>query len=154
MNLTQLKQRPGIAENAKLDKLHFQFEKLLAELQKRTLPDGIATSINKDIEALNAISGTGPDLKKMLKTKQTAILKQLEKELKVVPKNYYRNLWLALGMSAFGIPLGVAFGVSMKNMGYLGIGLPIGMGIGIAVGASMDKKALQEGRQLDVEIRY
>lgn len=31
--------------------------------------------------------------------------------------------------------------------------IPLGMAIGIAIGAGMDKKALEEGRQLDIEIR-
>ena len=31
--------------------------------------------------------------------------------------------------------------------------MPLGMAIGIAIGAGMDKKALEEGRQLDIEIR-
>ena len=57
-------------------------------------------------------------------------------------------------MSAFGIPIGVAFGSSVGNMGLLAIGMPIGMGIGIAVGAHMDKKAADQGRQLDLEIKY
>jgi hypothetical protein len=74
--------------------------------------------------------------------------------MKLVPKDYYRSLWMTLGMSAFGIPMGVVFGISMGSMAYLGIGLPIGLVIGIAVGTAMDKKALEEGRQLDVEIKY
>lgn len=53
------------------------------------------------------------------------ILKLIEKELKLVPKNSYRNRWMAIGMSAFGVP----------------------------IGAGMDKKAFEEGRQLDMEIR-
>jgi hypothetical protein len=57
-------------------------------------------------------------------------------------------------MSAIGLPLGVAFGVSVGNLGLLGLGLPIGMAIGIAIGTAMDKKALQEGRQLNVEIKH
>ncbi len=57
-------------------------------------------------------------------------------------------------MAAFGIPLGVAFGISIGNMGLLGIGLPIGMVIGMAVGSVMDKKAVESGRQLDLEIKY
>ena len=69
-------------------------------------------------------------------------------------KNHYRNTWLALGMAAFGIPLGVAFGTSSGNMGLIGIGLPIGMVIGMAVGSGMDKKAVESGRQLDLEIKY
>ena len=58
---------------------------------------------------------------------------------------------MALGMAAFGVPLGVAFGTSLDDMSFLAIGLPIGMVIGLAVGSGMDKKALEEGRQLDVE---
>ena len=61
---------------------------------------------------------------------------------------------MVVGMSAFGLPIGVAIGLSIGNIGLLGIGLPIGMGIGIIVGRLMDKKALAEGRQLDVEIKY
>lgn len=57
-------------------------------------------------------------------------------------------------MAAFGVPLGVALGLILDNMGLIGIGLPIGMLIGLAVGAHMDKKALDEGRQIDFEIKY
>jgi hypothetical protein len=60
---------------------------------------------------------------------------------------------MAIGMSAFGIPLGVAFGASLGNMGLLGIGIPIGMVFGMAIGSGMDKKAIQEGRQLDLEMK-
>ena len=76
-----------------------------------------------------------------------------EKELKIVPKNYYRNLWMVLGMSAFGLPLGVAFGLSLGNIGLLAIGLPIGMAIGTLVGSKLDKKALESGKQLDIELK-
>jgi len=34
------------------------------------------------------------------------------------------------------------------------IGLAIGMAIGMAIGTGMDKKALEEGRQIDLEIKY
>ncbi|WP_396169361.1 hypothetical protein [Flavobacterium sp.] len=56
--------------------------------------------------------------------------------------------------SDFGIPLGVAFGLGMKNMGLLSIGLPIGMGVGAGFGSYLDIKALNDGRQLNVEIKY
>ena len=62
-------------------------------------------------------------------------------------------MWLAIGMSAFGLPIGVAFGLSIGNIGLMAIGLPIGMAIGAAVGTGMDKKALEAGRQLDIEIK-
>ena len=35
----------------------------------------------------------------------------------------------------------------------LAIGIGIGMAIGVGVGSSMDKKAFNEGRQLDFEVK-
>ena len=154
MKIKELNQKPGIDKNVKLKETYLQFEKLLIELRKKELPDGLVGSINNDIEDLNSTSSAGDELRKIVKKKQTRITRLLEKELKLVPKNYYRNLWLALGMTAFGLPLGVAFGVALGNMAFLGIGLPIGLGIGIAVGTGMDKKAFEEGRQIDLEIKY
>lgn len=61
---------------------------------------------------------------------------------------------MVLGMSTFGVPMGIGFGLIMKNMGLLGIGLPIGMGVGMGVGNYLDKKALDQGRQLNVDLKY
>lgn len=154
MTLIELKERQNIADNIILSRIYTQLGELLKELKNKKLPHTIIESVNLDIEELNSASLTDKELKKLVKQKQTRIVKLVEKELKIVPKNHYRNLWLAVGMSAFGLPIGVAFGLSMENMGLLGIGLPIGMAIGIALGSKMDKKASQEGRQLDLEIKY
>lgn len=137
-------------QNKKLVKAHTQFGKLLNELEKKELTDQIAHSVNSEIDELNSTSND--NFRKKLRKSQTKILRLVEKELKIVPKNYYRNLWMGLGMAAFGVPLGVAFGASMGNMAFLGIGLPIGLAIGTAVGMSMDKKAMEEKRQLDIEV--
>ncbi len=141
-------------EDLKLNEIYAQFKKLLIELENRELPEEIVVSINKDIDEINSITNSGNDLRKQIKQKLQRIIKLLEKDLKLVPRNYYRNMWMALGMAVFGIPMGVAFGTSLGSMAYLGIGLPIGLAIGIGVGDGMDKKALNEGRQLDIEIKY
>jgi hypothetical protein len=154
MKIKELNSIPGIDGNFKLKDMYIQFEKLLIELRKRELPDEFVLSINNDIEDLNSISSSVDELRNMVRKKQSKIIKLLEKELKLVTRNYYRNLWLAIGMAAFGIPIGVAFGASLGNMAFLGIGLPIGLAIGIAVGKGMDKKAFEEGRQIDMEIKY
>ena len=117
------------------------------------MPDKTVEIINKHIEDLNSSLISGNGFKRQLIKKQTQIVKLLEKEHKLVSKNYYRNLWMILGMSAIGLPIGVAFGVSIGNMGLLVIGLPIGMVIGLALGSGMDKKALKEGRQLNIELK-
>ena len=153
MTINELIQKPENDSNIKLKEGYLQFEKLLIELRKRDLPDSFVVSINKDIEELNSTSSSGDPLRKIVKDKQSRIIKVLEKDLKLVPQNYYRNIWLAVGMTAFGLPLGVAIGLSLKNMAFIGIGLPIGLPIGILVGTRMDKKAFKEGRQLDLEIK-
>lgn len=152
MEIKELKKRSGIDQSKKLMRDQAQFDRLLTVLRTKDLPDEIVVSINNGIDRVNAVSGSGKQWRKQLRKTQSGILKLIEKELKLVPKNHYRNTWLAVGMAAFGVPLGVAFGTSLGNMGYIGIGLPIGMAIGISVGAGMDKKALAEGRQLDLEI--
>jgi len=53
-------------------------------------------------------------------------------------------LWMVLGISVFGMPLGVVYGSVVGNMGLLGLGLPIGMCIGMALGAILDKKQKKE----------
>jgi len=128
------------------------FNQLLEELRKKELPDELISSLNQGIDELNTFSDRGKALRKEIHRQQSVILARLEKELKIVPKKHYQNTWMALGISTFGIPLGVALGISLDNMAFIGIGLPIGLTIGLAIGAGMDKKALEEGRQLDIEI--
>lgn len=152
MKLKTLSQRPDIKSNDKLDRAYTQFGQLIQELADKKLPDEVLITINKDIEEINSSVETGKDLGDKIKKKQSRILKLLERELKLVPRNHYRNTWLVIGMAAFGIPLGVAFGTTLGNMGFLGIGIPIGLAIGIAVGTGMDKEAIKQGRQLDLEL--
>lgn len=126
----------------------------LEELDKKELPESLIEKLNKDIEEINTVEYPERELTKKIRRKQMNMVRLVEKELKIVPKNYYRNLWMILGMSIFGLPIGMAFSSAINNMGMLGIGLPVGMAMGVAMGMAMDKKALREGRQLDIEIKY
>jgi len=153
MSIIDLKERTDIISDFKLNAYYLQFNKLLSELRKKELSPATVNFINDHVAIVNASAFIGNDLIKLVKKEQTLILKQVEKAHKIAPKNYYRNLWMLLGFTAFGLPIGVSFGLSIGNIGLMGVGLPIGMAIGAAVGASMDKKALNEGRQLDIEIK-
>lgn len=153
MNIKELKNREDFSNDDKLNRIYSKFAELLNELKKKELSQDVYKLINESVDILNLSTFNVAELTKLLKQKQTAILKQVEKEHKIVPKNYYRTLWMVLGMCVFGLPIGVAFGLSIGNIGLLAIGLPIGMGIGIAVGMLMDKKAMNEGRQLNIEIK-
>jgi hypothetical protein len=154
MNIIELKDKQAISGDSKLSSIYSQFGKLLGELKNKDLPQNIIGSVNDHVESINASSLTGNELRKLVKQKQTAILKQVEKEGKIVPQNHYRNLWMLLGMTGFGLPIGMGIGLSIGNMGLLGLGLPIGMAIGLAIGSAMDKKALNEGRQLNITIKH
>ena len=127
--------------------------RLIQLLNDKKLPIEIVEKINANIEELNSSQVMGNALSDLIKKKQNTIIKLTEKELKIVPKNYYKNLWTVLGMSIFGLPLGVSIGLSLGNIGLLAIGLPIGMVIGMLVGARLDKKALESGKQLDIELK-
>jgi hypothetical protein len=153
MQIDELKPVQELEDRIKLKEVYLQFEKLLTDLRTRELSGGVLNAINKEIQFLNAMEFSSDKQWKVIKKVQFRIIKLLEKELKIVPKNYYVNQWVGIGMTGFGIPLGVAFGISLKNMAYLGLGIPIGIGIGSAIGSALDKKALKEGRQLDLVMK-
>lgn len=154
MEINELKKRDGIDSNKKLTELYVQFGKLLSELRKRDLPDKVVQSINTNIDLINPALETAEQWRKQLRKTQSDILRLIEKELKLVTKNHYRNIWMALGIAAFGVPLGVVFGASLGNMAFMGIGIAMGIPVGLVIGTGLDKKAAEEGRQLDVEINH
>lgn len=153
MDLKAIK-KPAAPASSRQQKLFEQFENLLSELSKKDIPEDILILLNKHIEELNAEVDTSRKPYRAIKKKQSIIIKSVEKSLKIVPKHFYRTTWMAIGMAAFGIPMGAAFGASMGNMSLLAMGIPIGMAVGMTVGAGMDKKAFNEGRQMDIEIKY
>ncbi len=153
MEIIKLIERLDSKENSKLHKRYVQFGTLLKELKNKRLSNEIIDFINIEVKELNAIPTSEKRLKFKIIRKQSKIIRHIEKELKIVPKSYYRNAWLGIGMAVFGIPLGVAFGTSLDNIGLIGIGMPLGMVIGVVIGTKMDKKALKEGRQLDFEVK-
>ncbi len=150
MEIKQLKNRTHFS-NSRAENLYRNLNSLLNELRLQKLSSPVISFINEQIELINT-SHEERAFRKQLRIGQHKILKKVEKEHKIVPKNYYRNLWMILGMSTFGIPMGAAFGASIGNMGLLGIGLPIGMAIGIAVGMTKDNKAAKDGKQLNFDL--
>lgn len=153
MEIIKLYLQPELLTDTKTKALYDQLQQLVNELGKKKISAQTIEKINRETALINSTTLRDKDLYNMLKQKQNDLIKLLEKEHKIVPKNYYRNLWMAVGMGAFGLPIGVAFGLLMHNIALLSIGLPIGLGVGVLVGSSLDKKAEAEGRQLDVEIK-
>lgn len=153
MEITNLNSTKDLSDAIKHHAVYIQFEELIKELNTKNLPDRSVIFINKNIKEINSSLFTGKLLLKPIVKKQNKILKFLQKEHYIVSHHYYRNLWMVLGMSVFGVPLGILFGFGLENYGLLGIGLPIGLIIGMVVGVQMDKKAKRENRQLHYEIK-
>lgn len=149
MPISPIQPRPVFDSNPKVAKSAINLSNLITAIEKKKIPDPQTRAINEIIAGANDFKGPDQELKKAIDSARSAILKLLEKDLKIVPPAYYQTLWMSVGMAAIGLPLGVAFGAAIGNMAFLGIGLPIGMSIGLALGAGMDSKAKNEGRQLD-----
>ncbi len=141
MEIKELRDRPELKKS--LAKSYSQFNILLTELRKRELTEAIVDPINLQIERINSILESEKELKTQIRKSKSIILKLIYKDLKLVTKNHYRTTWLVLGMSVFGIPIGVA-------LGNIALWMPLGMMIGMAVGTGMDAKALKENRQLNI----
>ncbi|MGF1554981.1 hypothetical protein [Paucihalobacter sp.] len=142
--------RPNLPTGSKTQQMFLKFERLIQELNKKNIPDSVAQSINTYVQAMNNIPDGDKNLQKQVVRYHRKTLQMVAKELKLVSKNYYRNLWMSLGIAAFGIPLGMGIGVALGDIGLFGIGLPLGVALGIIVGVSMDNKAKKEGKQLNV----
>jgi len=153
MDIIALKPRPQMGESPKLQAHFDHLNQILSAIRVKDIPSEVSDIINIEIDRLNTYSGEAKAIKKQIRIAKSNIFTLLEKELKLVPKNFYRNKWLALGMVAFGIPIGLVFGTTM-NMAFIGIGIPIGLAIGVAIGTDYDRKAKEEGNQLDLEVEF
>ena len=137
-------------ENTRLQKAHQQMTGLIAALNKREVPQDIVNEVDITIANLNAFTGDEKQFARELNQAYQRILKLVQEKLNWVPKDFYRNQWMALGLSVFGVPMGVALGYALDNMAFMAAFFPLGMIMGMGVGSSMDKKAAEEGRVLDV----
>ena len=150
MNIEKLEIKNRIELNTKLTKAYHKMQGLIEALSKKEIPSEVLSSINADIKSLNSFSGTEKELTKILRKTYAKILAFVEKELKFVAKQHY----LSLGM-VFGMLAGSVFSSIFDSFGFTGMGISIGMLIGIIVGTNLDKKAEEDGKQLELEsVKY
>jgi len=154
MMINYCQEQPNIESNSKLTKAYAKIKNLIDELNKKTLEQDAANKINAEIDKLNQLEGTDKERAKLINKSYNGLIKSIQKELGLVYVNYYRNLWMSIGMGGFGIPFGAAFFAATQNAAFIGIGIPIGLSIGIAIGMAKDKQAKEENRQLDLKDLY
>ena len=142
---------PSDSAPKRLVKCHNKLQLLLNAIAEKEIgPDSIS-NINQEIEQVNAAASVDEKAhKKAHNRAYNRISKLVQKEYGYVPKGYNLALWMSIGMSVFGIPMGMGIGLAVDNMGLLGIGIGSGMAIGMAIGAGLDEKAKKEGKQLNV----
>lgn len=140
--------------NKKTIALYQQLQDLMMALDEEMLTAETIELIDQQIIGLNAIDETEKNFQQSIRNTERNIIKLLEKRHRLVPRNHYRKLWMILGMSSFGIPVGMIFGLSIKNLSLIGMGIPIGMVLGIGIGKRMDEQAFKEGRQLNFESKH
>ncbi|TPE42726.1 hypothetical protein [Pontibacter mangrovi] len=127
-----------------------RLQQLIDALNTKDIPEETAKRITRLVEGLNEPDGAAGNFATTVEQTTGAILKLVEKELKLVPQKHYLKQWMPIGIG-LGLPFGAAYASLLDNMGLFGIGIPIGMGIGIAIGTHLDNKAATEGRQLEME---
>lgn len=150
MSLKPLKDLSPFESDKRIKIRAEKFMELWEELNEMDLPREVSSFINREVDHLNDLEDQG-DVFKALGRSQASILKRIKDEMGLVPANYYRNMWLGLGMAVFGVPLGVVMGLTLQNMAFIGVGIPIGLVLGIGIGVASDNKAREEGRQLRFE---
>ncbi|WP_320018676.1 hypothetical protein [Labilibaculum manganireducens] len=143
MTIQKIEERANNEQNIKLTKAYHKLQVLIDELNKREIPENIQNAVNTDIAAINSFSETDQKLVRLLRKVHYKTLRLIEKELNLVTKNHYKSLYMAIGVA-----LGVAFSASFDNNG---MGMILGLAIGILVGIYFDKKAEQNGNQLNLE---
>ena len=121
------------------------FNKLIDALNDRSLDQKSFDRINEHINVIenNVNFNT-------IKKEESKILDYVKEKYGYVAKNHYMSLWIALGMSAIGVPIGVAIGLALDQLGFMGIGIGGGLAIGVAIGSAKDKKAKEQGKQLPI----
>lgn len=155
LNLTimPLQPRYSLEYRAGLYRRFRQLQRLLEELRGRPLSDPTIMLINQEIELLNTMPESGLAWSRQLKRTRRNILRIISRRMQLVPRYYYRNTWLGLGMAAFGLPLGLLLASSFDSMHFMALGLSLGTIVGYGLGVHLDQQAWEHGRQLDFELR-
>lgn len=151
MKIIELNNKQNNNQSKKVVKRYSQLERLIIGLKEREITDEIVLAINDEINIINECKETEKDFLCKVKKTKSNILKLIEKELKLVPKSHYQNLWMVYGMIA-----GLIISLILKQFGFentwnsVGMMLPMGMLFGIVAGKNRDEKAQKNGLQLNI----
>jgi len=136
--------------DSKMKKAASRYARMLNALRLKEVNAEVRDKINSFTSDLNE-QATVPSVSRKINRSYAKALSILEKQHGYIPPKTHFVRWMAIGMAAFGTPLGVIMGLILDNMAFLGVFIGVGLAIGLSVGLSLDKKAESEGKVLDVE---
>ena len=140
-----------LASDKKYNRSLSKLSSLIEAINQKNVPQSFSDLSNQKILELDRLTGPVRKHRKALDQTYQDLMTRARKELNLVTKNYYQNLWMALGLSVFGVPMGIGLSFALRgDISLMGAFLAMGLPIGLAIGAGMDKKAAKEGRQLDI----
>lgn len=151
MKLNGVKHRPVFDSSCNLATAFQKVQTLVESLNRYQLPQDVTEEINKEIIAIESLQGTEKEMVHRLNKTERKILHLVKSKLKLVPEKYYTHMWLPLGMTVFGLPLGTLVFLLTGNAAFIGIGLPLGMGIGIFLGMALDRRAGKQNKVLKAD---
>lgn len=152
MKIICLPENRCVDGNPKVQKRINKLLFIIEALNQKQLPVETVRMLNDTISTLLDIDPRERGYSRAMYKVLVKVLEIVREKHQIVTKNYYRNYWMPIGMSVFGLPIGVAIGIAVDNMGYMGAMLPIGLVLGMAYGGQLDKKAIEENRVIDIEV--
>lgn len=146
--ISDLEKKAEETDDVKLEKSLMDTAKLLAAIEKKGVPVEDLESHLSTLKNHLALE----DLKRVyIQRVYSQIVQLVQKKHGYVRPKHYQTQWMILGISLFGVPIGLIFSlVVLDNIAFMGLGFGFGMPIGIAIGMQMDKKAEAEGKVLDL----
>ncbi|SDS46735.1 hypothetical protein SAMN04487764_2285 [Gillisia sp. Hel1_33_143] len=120
---------------------------LIAEIKSKNIPEEVCYKINYQIDKVNSCAiDNSIKIQNLLDMTYHSILHIIKTDLGIIPKNYYRDLYTTLGMTIFGLPLGLLLTATLDNSINLVFGVVFGLIFGVILGTRKDKIAQQENK--------
>lgn len=148
MEINSVEIPPAEQINLKVEQQLRKLKKMIDELRTKNLQHVSIEFINDIIQKLYQLDFNSKTSRYKIGQFKREILNYLQKNEGMFAKGHFTALYMTVGMSAIGLPLGVVFGFAVDNLGLLGVGLPIGLALGLALGRKKDMRIKQEGKQL------
>ncbi|WP_442264973.1 hypothetical protein ACSIGC_11530 [Tenacibaculum sp. ZS6-P6] len=151
MEIIELKKNNYLTQKETTKKAFSNLEKTLVALRRLNLSEDSVIKINDKIQEINSFNEDSErKFRRKILIQKSNIINLMVKTEGLIPEKHYQNQWFVLGMTTFGIPIGLVFSMAIGSTAFLGLGFPLGMLIGSMIGKQKDEKAKKEGKQISL----